>query len=420
MKLVEAFFVVCVITLPQCLYSFYFVPIQMNVHTTPTTPTTSLSSSSSLLSMSTVPSSTETKKPMPIQRSYWSVRNAVNYKLPDKRRLTDKEEIFAGKLSRIAFELEKKKKAFEKTHERDMTPKQWAEAANLSIEELKQTIRLSQLAREKLIAHNLRLIDYVVCELLDKRPNYFAANSFQMYSGLFQQGVIGLKKAAEYYDGRYKFSFFAIHFIRNELHRYLTSESVTSHVPHKVMLTGIRINNMKKRLTTELQRPPTDEELSKKLSFSIHRINKVLQFIKLKSNVKSLQAPIASSHVNNGGDKSYDMFTYSDSLVRSTPINPHIGEKIVRDYLLTSGLSKEEIEVILWRFGLSGDRNSVKGKLSTLPLKVKMNQVQLHNYIEKVLNKLNSLNPLREGDELIDQLSSKIGFVTSMSQAMLA
>jgi hypothetical protein len=119
MKFLEAFFLICVIVLPQCLYSFYFVPIQSNVHTV---TTTSLSSSS--LSMSTVPSSTEMKKPVPIQRSYWRVRNAVNYKLPDKRRLTDKEEIFAGKLSRIAFELEKKKKAFEKTHERDMTPKQ--------------------------------------------------------------------------------------------------------------------------------------------------------------------------------------------------------------------------------------------------------------------------------------------------------
>ena len=379
---------------------------------------TYLSASSELLMMSNTAASPDRPtqpKERVRDRPYWKVRSDLNKVLPDKRRLTSHEEILTGKLCKVAKELEKKKKVLEKALERDITIHEWAMESNLTVAELKQTIKLSQLAREKLILHNLRLVDYVVCDLMDRKTpsstNNLVERTSKLYTEMFQQGVMGLKKATEYYDGRYKFSYFAIHFIQQECYRYRTTNAVGSYVPHEVMLLGIRINNMKKRMTEELQRSPTTEELSQQLSFSSRRIQKVLSYIAKNSNIRSLSATIYRQ------DSSGDSLSFQDALVRSTPVELTLSQKVLRDYIeQATVLTTLEKEAILLSYGLSGGRSM--GPLE-LGKRFNMRGDRITAMIECAVEKLQANAPFSGDRYWINSLTPSVGLVPSMTESTL-
>ena len=114
-----------------------------------------------------------------------------------------------------------------------------------------------------------------------------------LFMDLVQEGSLGLIKAASRFDYKkgFKFSTYATWWIKQTIIRAIANNSRSIRIPVHM---GDKIRNLKKaivKLSVDLGREPTDEELSKYLKISIKKI-KVIKDSVIKEPV-SFHTPIA-------------------------------------------------------------------------------------------------------------------------------
>ena len=115
-------------------------------------------------------------------------------------------------------------------------------------------------AREALIRGNLRLVLSVIQKFSGRGENA---------DDLFQVGCIGLMKAIDNFDTslNVRFSTYGVPMIIGEIRRYLRDNSPIR-ISRSVRDTAIRVLQAKEKLTGELQREPTADEIAKMLGIA--------------------------------------------------------------------------------------------------------------------------------------------------------
>ena len=128
-------------------------------------------------------------------------------------------------------------------------------SAERTRELLRRVRRGDQAAREELIAGNLRLVLSVIQKFTNRGENA---------DDLFQVGCIGLIKAIDNFDTglNVKFSTYGVPMIIGEIRRYLRDNSAIR-VSRSMRDTAYKVLQAKERLTGELGREPSIEELSR-------------------------------------------------------------------------------------------------------------------------------------------------------------